>query len=216
MKCSVIVATRNHAEFLGRCLRSLFSQESPPEFEIVVVNDASEDSTDAILEAFSSEIMVLTNDHNIGLPASLNLAIEASRGSYIVRVDSDDYVSRHFLQTLCLTLDLNPNLAAVETDYVVFDDFDESNKVITSASTEPIACGIMFRRDAMLDVGLYDADFLLHEDKEFRRRFEAKYMIGHLPIPLYRYRRHSRNITNDRRQMAKFEELLRAKHRRDS
>ena len=211
MKCSVIVATHNHASFLGRCLRSLFSQINSPDFEIIVIDDASNDNTPEVLDAFSSEITLLTNSKNIGLPASLNLGIERSRGDYIVRVDSDDYVSRHFLNILTLALDYNLDLGAVETDYIVFNDQEEGNGKFCSAKYEPIACGIMFRRDPMFRSGLYNPDFLLHEDKEFRRRFEAENKIGHIPIPLYRYRRHNQNITNDKKKMAKYERLLRAR-----
>ena len=37
---------------------------------------------------------------------------------------------------------------------------------------------------------------LINEEKEFRTRYEKKYSIKRLPIPLYRYRRHSENMTN--------------------
>lgn len=208
MKCSVIVATHNHSSFLGRCLRSIFSQVNSPDFEIIVIDDASIDNTPEILKGFSSEITLLTNDENLGLPASLNLGIEESRGDYIVRVDSDDYVSRHFLNVLTLALDSNPTLDAVESDYIVFNDSDESGGTFCSALEEPIACGIMFRRESMFRAGLYSPEFLLHEDKEFRWRFESQHKIGHIPIPLYRYRRHSENITNDKERMARYDVLL--------
>lgn len=65
---------------MGRCLRSLFSQINAPEFEIIVVDDASDDATALILEAFSTEITVLRNNPHLGLPASLNLGIKASCG----------------------------------------------------------------------------------------------------------------------------------------
>ncbi len=47
------------------------------------------------------------------------------------------------------------------------------------------------------NLGVYNESFLIHEDKEFRNRFDKKYNMGHLPIPLYRYRRREANITND-------------------
>jgi hypothetical protein len=62
---------------------------------------------------------------------------------------------------------------------------------------EPIACGIMFRTDQLIDVGLYDESFLLHEDRDLRFRFLKKYDIHRVELPMYRYRRHDTNITND-------------------
>ena len=44
----------------------------------------------------------------------------------------------------------------------------------------PIACGIMFRKIHLLDVGLYDESFYLHEERELRIRFEKKYKIQKL------------------------------------
>lgn len=96
-------------------------------------------------------------------------------------------MSKHFLNVLTLALDLNPLIAGVNTDYVVFDEMSQGNAHVISAKEQPIACGIMFRREPMFQTGLYDPDFLLHEGKDFRGRFEANFPIGHVPIPLYRY-----------------------------
>jgi hypothetical protein len=45
---------------------------------------------------------------------------------------------------------------------------------------------------------MYDEKFLLDEEKELRKRFEKKYNIHRIPLPLYRYRRHNSNLTNSR------------------
>ena len=215
VKISVIIAARDHARFLGRCLRSLFSQVGSSPYEIVVVDDNSGDETPMILEAFSSEIVVHRNNENLGLPTSLNLAIEASRGEYIVRVDSDDYVSKHYLAVLELALDMRPDLGAVESDYVIFEDDASENGNFESALKSPIGCGIMFRKSLMVEAGLYNPEFLAHEDKEFRARFEKFGRIGHVAIPLYRYRRHASNMTNNETLLREFSQKLREQSGRD-
>ena len=53
----------------------------------------------------------------------------------------------------------------------------------------------------MNETGLYDEEFLYQEDKEFRLRFEKKYIIKFLELPMYRYRRHDKNITNNTKEM---------------
>lgn len=212
MEVSVIIASRNHAQFLGRCLRSLFSQKSAPAFEIIVFDDGSTDSTRAILEAFQGEIKYLRSDNNIGLPAALNRAINQAKGDYVVRVDSDDYVSENFLQVLHMAVSRNPKIDAVSCDYVVFSDTDPSISEIRSAVDEKIACGIMFRKSALLEVGLYDEHFRSHEDKELMRRFEKSRKVSNIPIPLYRYRRHANNMTANAETMEFYWEKLIGKH----
>jgi hypothetical protein len=90
----------------------------------------------------------------------------------------------------------NREMDAVSCDYLLVNDREE---VITrkNCMDEPIACGIMFRTDQLIDVGLYDESFLLHEDRDLRFRFLKKYEIHRVELPMYRYRRHDSNITND-------------------
>ncbi len=209
---SVIVAAHNEERFIGRCIRSLLAQRFPRDkFEIVVVNDGSTDRTPMILASFGADIRVLTNETNIGLPASINRAIQTIHSKYLVRVDADDYVNESFLDVLYMFLAENPDLDAVACDYLLVDDRED---VLgrRNCMDEPIACGIMFRTDQLLDVGLYDETFLLHEDRDLRVRFLEKHTIDRVPLPLYRYRRHADNITNDTAAMEHHYQRLIDKH----
>lgn len=206
-KVSVIIPTKNHAKFLGRCLRSIFSQTMSPRYEVVVFNDGSTDDTPMLLEAFRDDLVVISSESSVGLPAALNAAIAKSSGDYIVRLDSDDFVSRNFLNFLATVLDSNPTINAVACDYLLFND-DDGDFTIIDSRLKPIGCGIMFRRSAFDAIGGYNEEFLWLEEREFRSRFEKKFSVEHIPIPLYRYRRHEANITNDAAAMSHFEEKL--------
>ena len=208
IKVSVIVAVHNEERFIGRCLRSLIRQDLDNSFfEIIVVNDGSTDKTAYALELFYGDINVVTHHDNLGLPASINSGSGIARGDYIVRVDSDDYVNEHFLTILTAYLDFNEDCAAVSCDYFLVDQHENFIKR-ESATKSPIACGIIFRRELIDNVGRMNEDFLLNEEKEFRRRFEKKYKIEHISIPLYRYRKHEGNLTNDLSKIKKYDELL--------
>ncbi|MFM8508102.1 MAG: glycosyltransferase family A protein, partial [Actinomycetota bacterium] len=165
-----------------------------------------------ILETFASEVRIIRNDSNLGLPASLNKAITATHSKFVVRVDADDYVNAAFLDVLYLFLAENPRLDAAACDYLLVDDREEV-LARCDAMKEPIACGIMFRTEQLIDIGLYDETFLRHEDRDLRVRFLDRYVIQHVPLPLYRYRRHNDNITNDAAEMQHHERRLNEKHK---
>ena len=209
---SVIIAAFKQEKFIGRCLRSLLSQSIPSnDFEIIVVNDGSTDRTPYALELFHEAIQTINNEKNIGLPASINVGIKAASSEFIVRVDSDDYVKHNFLNFLHYYLEENKNADAVACDYMLVDDMGEWLDRV-NCMEYPIACGIMFRKQQLIEIGMYDENFRCHEDRDLRIRFEKKYNINRLQLPLYRYRRHSSNMTNDMNLMLKNKKLLDIKH----
>jgi glycosyltransferase involved in cell wall biosynthesis len=194
---SVIVAAYNAEKFIGRCLRSLLYQTLPREkYEIIVINDGSTDRTSYALELFHDAIHIITNRQNMGLPASVNKGILVAKAPFVVRVDADDYVNFNFLNFLQFYLDQNPTFDAVACDYWIFND-DEEWLSRVNCMERPIACGILFRKNQLIEIGMYDEQFLRHEDRDLRIRFEKKYSINRLELPLYRYRRHEDNITNN-------------------
>jgi len=175
------------------------------------VDDGSTDRTAAVLQTFGNDVRVLRNDENIGLPASLNRAISSTHSKFVVRVDADDFVNASFLEILHLFLTENPRMDAVACDYLLVDDREEV-LARCDAMKAPIACGIMFRTEQLIDIGLYDETFLRHEDRDLRLRFLDRYLIHQVALPLYRYRRHDENITNDTAEMRRHEQRLREKH----
>ena len=200
LNISVIVPVFNREKFIARCLRSLISQSiGINNFEIILVDDGSTDSTEKIYNLFIDDIKVIKHDKNYGLPTALNAGIKKAKGRYVVRVDSDDYVNSEFLSILYLFITQNPENDAVACDYLLVNDREETIKRYNCIKN-PIGCGIMFRIEHLIEIGLYNEKFLLHEEKELRNRFEKKYSITRIPLPLYRYRKHSSNMTNDKKK----------------
>jgi len=195
---SVIVCTYNHGKWIERCLRSLVNQDfiKKEEYEVIIVDDCSKDYTQKILKNFQFDnFRFYKNKKNLGLPKSLNRAIKLSFGKYIVRVDSDDYVNRNFLLILYMMVNLNDDYSAVACDYYLVNDNEKILEQV-DCDKEPIGCGIIFEKDHIKSVGLYNEKYLINEEKEFRKRYEKKYSVKRLSLPLYRYRRHSENMTN--------------------
>jgi len=209
---SLVVAVRNQEKYIGRCIRSILNQTYPrPDFEVIVVNDASTDRTASALEHFDGEIRVIHNAERKFLPGSLNVGIKAARGRFVVRIDGDDYVHSEYLNILSMHLTMNPAMDAASCDYHLVAD----NEVVVervNCAERPIGCGIMFRIDQLVELGLYDEQFLSHEDLDLRIRFLEKHQIHRVALPLYRYRRHDENMTNDHGAMKGYLKDLEAKH----
>ena len=104
-------------------------------------------------------------------------------------------------------LNLNNNMDAIACDYLLVDDHQN---VLSHENCldKPIGCGIMFKLDKLIDIGLYDEEFLAREDEELSLRFTKKYKIERVALPLYRYRKHESNLTNNKKQMEKFSKKL--------
>lgn len=212
-KVSVIVPVFNSEKFIGRCIRSILSNKIDiSQFEIIVINDASTDSSKKILEKYSSNIELIEHEENLGLPAALNAGILRARGQFIVRVDSDDYVHEDYLYFLMLHLQLNNDIDAIACDYLLIDDLQNVTER-KSHKEYPIGCGIMYRADKLIDIGLYDTAFLFREDEDLRLRFSEKYKISYINLPLYKYHIHGSNMTLNSSKMEKFTDLLIEKHK---
>ena len=92
-KVSVLLQTFNGEKFLAQAIESVLSQ-SWMDFELLIVNDASTDSTAQILSNFQkvdSRVKVWTNQQNSGLTKCLNLLLENATGEFVARIDSDDF-----------------------------------------------------------------------------------------------------------------------------
>ena len=205
---SVIVPVYNTELYIGRCIRSLLNQSINPEnYEIILINDGSSDNTKKAIEPFVGDLIIIENKKNLGLPASLNNGIKKARGQFIVRVDSDDYVHVEFLKILSLHLQLNHSIDAIASDYLLVNN-DQDILGQNNCLKNLIGCGVMFRLKHLIDIGLYDESFLLREEEELMIRFKSKYKISRLQLPLYRYRKHENNITNNKETMTKFKKRL--------
>ena len=108
-------------------------------------------------------------------------------------------------------LQLNHDMDAIACDYQLVNDQQD---VLEHANCleKPIGCGIMFKLDHLIEIGLYDEDFLVREEEDLRIRFLKKYDISRVQLPLYRYMQHENNITNDVEHMKQFQEKLDHKH----
>ena len=212
MRVSIVITCYNLEKYLSRAIRSAISQRFPREdFEVIVVDDGSTDHSPQIAADYGDEIVYVRHENNLGLPSARNTGIRRARGRYVVNLDADDYVHEDLIYIEHLHLNLNHHWGAVSCDYILVDE-NERHVSRISGTNKPIACGVMFRKDALIAVGLYDETMLLCEDQDLRLRFMLQYHIGHVELPLYRYRMHKDNLTNDQAAVDYYEAKIHEKH----
>jgi len=213
MEVSIIIAVHNAERYIGRAVRSALDQKFDKDtFEVIVVNDGSNDNTSKILNYYSNKIKIINLDKKMGLSYARNEGIRSSSGRFIVCLDADDYVHTDLIYIESMYLYLNPQWDAVSCDYCIVNEHEEHIKRVVG-DKEPIACGVMFRVERLVDIGLYDPEFEANEEKDLRFRFEKKgNIIKNIELPLYRYRQHSNNLTKNKKVMEKYENLLKVKH----
>ena len=196
---TICIPTHNRANYIGRALRSIVDQSFPKKnYEIIVVNDASKDKTSLVLKTFKDEIKIINNKKKLGLARSLNKAINSAKGRYFLRLDSDDYVNREYINFLYTLLENNKDYNAAMCDYYIVDD---NEKILKKVNCEkfPIGCGIIFKVDELKKVGKYSEKVKIFEEKDLIKKLsKKKFKILRLAIPLYRYRKHSSNLTKNK------------------
>tara|TARA_Y100000310_G_scaffold213595_2_gene214541 strand:+ start:3852 stop:4484 length:633 start_codon:yes stop_codon:yes gene_type:complete len=194
---SIVITNYNYGKYLPRAIRSCLSQKHL-NFEVIVVDDNSEDDSHRILESFSflsqEKIRIIKNKENKGVAFCSNLGLQKSIGRFFIRVDADDFIAPETCYFLKTYLQKTKEAFCVSCDYWLVDDYE--NKIERKyAKRDNISCGIMYRRDLLLKLGGYNSDMRHKEEEELRKRLGDKYKIHHLEIPFYRYRMHGCNKT---------------------
>src|ERR1700704_4104803 len=109
---SVLITTYNSAQFLERCLESLLQQVYKP-LEVIVVDNASIDSTRELLAKVGPEIRVIYNNTNIGFAAAQNQAARLAQGSWLFSLNPDVVLSPDFVAKAVESAKVDPKIGVV-------------------------------------------------------------------------------------------------------
>ena len=117
---SVIIPVYNVEQYLEKCLDSVVNQTCK-DFETIIVNDGSTDSSSLIIDKYKNKIENLTiiTQNNQGLSAARNNGIERTTGKWICFLDSDDYISNDFFEVL--NQNISDNFDLIDFNYRSID-----------------------------------------------------------------------------------------------
>lgn len=206
---SIIITNYNNKAYLGRAIRSCLKQSIPKDkYEIIVVDDASTDESRDVLKGFKDRIVPVLLDKNVGVAEASNIGIREALGSFVIRVDSDDYINENTLLFMSEILQANPDIGFVYADHVRVDSTERPLEKVVVNTLDLLlrhGAGIMFRKSYLEAIGLYDSELRNAEDFDLLKRYIKNYDGYHLKVPLYRYRIHGKNMTANEDERKKWE-----------
>ena len=115
-KVSIVIVTFNSLELNRLCIESVFARTEWPNFEVIVVDNASSDGTTRYLteaEKLFPNLQVILNSTNLGFAPANNIGLEQATGEYLVLLNNDTIVTRGWLSALIRRLDSDPNIGLV-------------------------------------------------------------------------------------------------------
>jgi glycosyltransferase involved in cell wall biosynthesis len=162
---SVVIPAYNQAEFLDEAIRSILDQ-TVQDFEILVVNDASTDSTAEIMSRYDDpRIIVLTHPQNRGLPAARNTGMAAARGEFIALLDADDYYHPHKFEAHLRFLRAHPEISVT---YNARFELHHSSKKVRDIYRPPATAEL---KDFVLGFPFSPSDMVIRREAAERIHF---------------------------------------------
>lgn len=200
---SVVMSVYNAEKYLEEAIESIVNQ-TYQDFEFIIVNDCSNDSSLAILldyEKRYNSIRLLNNTKNIGLTKSLNKAISVAKGEFIARMDADDISEHHRFERQITYFEEHEDIDILGT---FSNDINGQGEIFRKRTTPvhhddivrmlPKLCPmahptVMFRKDSLASIGFYNERFRTSQDLEmWFRAAGVGLRFANIPEFLFRYR----------------------------
>lgn len=208
-RISCLLPVYNGEEFLEEAIGSILSQ-SFKDFELVVVDDGSRDTTPDILArlAAADPRIKVVRQENGGIVAALNAGLAVCRGEYVARMDADDVALPHRFQFQLDYLDAHPGCVLVGgvARSISPDGKDVSRTTGGRHRRTDLSCFppkiavsmhplITVRREALVAIGGYRSDFPHAEDYDLFIRLSKLGGIDNPDEDVLIYRRHEGAIS---------------------
>ena len=132
---SVIIPLYNKESIVGRTLQSVLSQ-SFEDFEVIVVDDGSKDSSVTVVESIHDERIHLIRQENGGPSKARNTGTRAARGEWVVYLDADDEFLPDALAIFHNAIEKNGNFNFFAFPY--FNDNGRGQKIVDLTIDKPL------------------------------------------------------------------------------
>lgn len=178
----------NVEKYVAKCLDSVLQQKniSASQFEVIVVNDGSKDSSLQIAQTYLDmfDHFTIINQSNQGLSAARNAGLDIAKGEYVWFIDSDDWIADNALEIILSKINSDaPELIHFRAANMIGEKlvergkpFENIDKIYSGADIfihgywEPCAPFNIYKRELLNNNGLRFLTGVFHEDNEFTPR----------------------------------------------
>lgn len=211
-KVSVCVPTFNRAAYLRESLPTLLQQDAD-DYEILVVDNHSTDETGAVVRACADpRLRYVRNERNLGSRANWNRCIELATGEYVAICHDDDLYAPEFVGACRSFLDEHRSVGFVHCGFTLIDTGGAPTRHFLAYPTTRVLpsaaifrtylsdihnvgfSSVMARRQAYLEAGLFETEFLC-ADFDMWLRLAFRYDVGYISRCLVSYRTHTESTS---------------------
>lgn len=205
---SVVIPVYNGEKTIRETIESVLNQTFS-DFELIVINDGSQDSTLEIVSTIQDPRIKVFSYPNAGLSASRNRGIQLASGEYIALIDADDLWTPDKLEAQLTALQANPQAAVA---YSWTDFINESNQFLRRGCYVSVNGDIyanllvvnfvengsnpLIRKQAFTEVGSFDKSLGNAADWDMWLRLAARYHFVAVPLPQVLYRQSSQSMSS--------------------
>ncbi|MCK8078691.1 glycosyltransferase [Vibrio sp. 1CM2L] len=208
MKASILMPCYNAEKYIARAITSLLNQ-TYAEFEIVIVDDGSTDSTKEVILSFKdSRIKMIELCKNQGITNALNVGLSECKGQFIARMDADDFSFPNRIERQLDFFEKNENVIAVGSSIVNFDEFGNEVLVKYPSTHDEIKANlymyersichpsVMIRSEIVKKIK-YSNKYPYCEDMKLWFDLIKLGQVANIDEALIKYYRHSLQVSNN-------------------
>lgn len=155
IKVSIVCITYNHEKFISRTIDSFLSQEVNFQYEIIIADDSSTDTTQTIIKRYASNnesVVSILRKKNIGVQKNLIDAFTRTSGEYVILCEGDDFwTDPHKLQSQVDFLDAHPEYSLTFHQAEVFSEDSEGRVKSLYISPNKNSTGEVSARTVLAD-----------------------------------------------------------------
>jgi len=203
-KVSIVMPTYNGEKYIRESIDSSLGQ-TYQNIQLVVVDDGSTDETSNIINCYGdTRLEYIRHSNRRGIPVALNTGFAKADGNYLTWTSDDNYYAPNAIQKMLSFLNAR-RCQFVYSDFHRFRREDPSRRRIVKLPDLPVLedqncigpC-FVYSRNVKETTGDYDPDTFLAEDYDYWIRVSKRFLMCHLPEPLYFYREHTGSLSTKR------------------
>lgn len=153
MKVSIVIPNYNGKHFMDKCLRSL-EEQTFKEFEIIVVDNASTDGSQAYMKEKYPYVRLIEMETNTGFSGAVNEGIRRSNTAYVFLLNNDTECEKDCVKQLYQSIKKSKKIFSVSTQMIQY----HNRNLIDSAGDLYTAVGWAFNRGNGKNVSLYEKE----------------------------------------------------------